>query len=411
MNMIEPVKLAFGAILAHKLRSLLTTLGIMIGVLTVIGMLALIDGLNRLVGQQLSSIGSTTLYVQKFAWVMSRAEFIETRGRKNLTVQDADAIARLAQSVQRVAPMLTLFATVRYRGQEVDGVQIIGTTPDFLTIQDYGIESGRPLTVVDEQHALQNGLVGSTIAEKLFPAIDPLGRNITINRQRFTVISTLKKKGSFFGSDQDNLIIIPLSVFMKRFSGQVTERGFESVTVVVQPLDEAHIESAKGEISSILRKIRKVPAGKPDDFNINTADELLSLYRKITTGIFGLMVGVTALSLVVGGIGIMNIMLVSVSERIREIGVRKAIGARRRDILAQFLIEAVSLSLIGGVIGMGLGFLMAWAVSHVVKLPAAVSWWSILLGFGFSAFVGVFFGWYPASRASKLNPIEALRHE
>ena len=151
---------------------------------------------------------------------------------------------------------------------------------------------------------------------------------------------------------------------MKRFSGQVTERGFESVTVVVQPLDEAHIESAKGEISSILRKIPKVPAGKPDDFNINTADELLSLYRKITTGIFGLMVGVTALSLVVGGIGIMNIMLVSVSERIREIGVRKAIGARRRDILAQFLIEAVSLSLIGGVIGMGLGFLMAWAKTN-----------------------------------------------
>lgn len=411
MNMIEPVLLAFGAIRAHKLRSLLTTLGIMIGVLTVIAMLAMIDGLNGLVGKELSSIGSTTLYVQKFAWVMSRAEFIKTRDRKNLTLQDAAAIVAQARSVERVAPMLTIFATVRYRGQEVDGVEIVGTTPDFLSIQDYGIESGRPLTVVDEQHDLQNGLIGSTIVEKLFPAIDPIGRNITINGQRFTVIAGMKKKGSFFGNDQDNLIIIPLSVFMKRFSGQVTEHGLESLTLVVEPLDAAHMASAKDEITAVLRKLRKVSPGKPDDFNINTADELLSLYQKITTGVFGLMVGVTGLSLVVGGIGIMNIMLVSVSERIREIGVRKAIGARRRDILAQFLIEAVSLSLVGGVFGTGLGFLTAWGVSHAIKLPAAVSWWSVLLGFGFSAVVGVFFGWYPASRASKLSPIEALRHE
>jgi putative ABC transport system permease protein len=411
MSIWELALLAFGAIRAHKLRSFLTTLGITIGVLTVIGMLALIDGLNKLVGEQLSSIGSTTLYVQKFAWVMNRAEFIATRGRKNITIQDADAVRDNAPSVQRVAPMLTNFTNVRYRGQEITGVQIIGTTPDFLFIQNYGIDAGRQLTVVDQAHSLQNCMIGATVMQKLFGGADPLGRQILINRQQFTVIALLSRKGSFFGNDEDNIIIIPISVFTKRFSGQITDRSLQSVTIAVQPIDDAHISSAQDEITAILRRTRKVPPEKPNDFNINTADELLSLYRKITAGVFGLMVGVTVLSLVVGGIGIMNIMLVSVSERIREIGIRKALGARRRDIRSQFLIEAITLSVVGGIIGMGLGFGLARLVSVAIKLPATVSWWSIVLGFGFSGLVGVFFGWYPAAKAAGMNPIEALRHE
>ena len=253
MSIWELALLAFGAIRAHKLRSFLTTLGITIGVLTVIGMLALIDGLNKLVGEQLSSIGSTTLYVQKFAWVMNRAEFIATRGRKNITIQDADAVRDNAPSVQRVAPMLTNFTNVRYRGQEITGVQIIGTTPDFLFIQNYGIDAGRQLTVVDQAHSLQNCMIGATVMQKLFGGADPLGRQILINRQQFTVIALLSRKGSFFGNDEDNIIIIPISVFTKRFSGQITDRSLQSVTIAVQPIDDAHISSAQDEITAILQ--------------------------------------------------------------------------------------------------------------------------------------------------------------
>jgi len=183
------------------------------------------------------------------------------------------------------------------------------------------------------------------------------------------------------------------------------------VTIAVQPLDVAHIESAKDEVTELLRRRRKVPPSRPDDFGIVTADQIMGIFKKITAGVFGLMIGVTLLSLLVGGIGIMNIMLVSVNERIKEIGIRKAIGARKRDIMQQFIIEAVTLSLVGGITGMILGFILAWLVSLVIKLPASVSWWSVLLGFGFSAAVGIFFGWYPAQRAAELDPIEALRYE
>ncbi|MCI0470972.1 MAG: FtsX-like permease family protein, partial [Candidatus Aminicenantes bacterium] len=201
--------------------------------------------------------------------------------------------------------------------------------------------------------------------------------------------------------------------YMKCISGEIRERGGfgTSVQVVVQPIDAEHVESAKDEITELLRRRRRVPPSKPDDFSINSADQLMAVYRSITAGIFGLMIGVTILSLLVGGIGIMNIMMVSVSERTREIGIRKAIGARKKDIMSQFLVEAITLSSVGGVIGMVLGFILAAIISFVIKLPSTVTWWSVLLGFGFSAAVGIFFGWYPAQKAAGFDPIEALRYE
>lgn len=411
MSFWESIRLSFNAIFSHKLRSILTTIGVMIGVMTVIGMLALIDGLNSMIANQLSSIGSNTLYVQKVGWVLNREEYLASRGRKNLTIEDAEAVQRLVQAAKRVAPMLSTSATVRFTGQVLDAVELVGTTPEYQYISEFQIESGRQLTTVDLSQSRQVAMIGATIAEELFQSRDPIGQSVLIGQHSFETIAVLKEKGELFGNDQDNVILIPISAYIKLISGPITLRGSESVTIIVEPQGPDVIDKTEDEIVSLLRRRRNLRPSEENDFSINTAEQLLQTYRTITSGVFGLMLGVTALSLVVGGIGIMNIMLVSVSERTREIGIRKAVGAKRKDILMQFLIEAVTLSCVGGLIGMVLGFIFAWAVSKIINLPAIVSWWSVLLGFGFSVIVGIFFGWYPARRAASMNPIEALRYE
>ncbi|HON11898.1 MAG TPA: ABC transporter permease [Chitinispirillaceae bacterium] len=411
MNILEAFRLALNSINTHKLRSVLTTLGVMIGVMTVIGMLALIDGLNRTVSNQLASIGSNTLYVQKHGWVMNRDEAIRARRRRNLTLEDAKDIERRLEPAQRIASMLMSTVTVRFGNRELDGVQLIGTTPEYQYITEFNIASGRQMTESDMNQSRQNAMIGKTVAEELFPSREPVGKSILVGRHRFEVTAVLEEKGSLFGNDQDNAIVIPLTTFVKLFSGPITPRGGESVTIIVKPSSPEQIDDVKGDLTRILRQRRNLKPGEEDDFSINSAEQLMTTYRTITSGIFGLMIGVTALSLIVGGIGIMNIMLVSVAERTREIGIRKAVGARKRDIHSQFLIEAVSLSVTGGIIGTVLGFMVAWAVSRFINLPAAVTWWSVVLGFLFSASVGVFFGWYPARRAASLKPIEALRYE
>lgn len=411
MSIWESVRLALKAILSHRLRSILTTIGVMIGVMTVIGMLALIDGLNRKITSQLSSIGTNILYVQKRGWILSREEMQAARGRKNLTLEDAEAVSQQVQSAQRVAPTLSGMTTVRYSGEVLDGVEIVGTTPEYQYITEFKIERGRQLTSADLNQTRQVSLIGKTVAEELFGSSDPVGNSILIGQNRFEIIAVLQAKGELFGNDQDNIIIIPISAYIKFISGPVSIRGRESVTIIVEPENPELIEKTRQEIISLLRRRRNVRPSDENDFSINTAEQLLETYRNITSGVFGLMIGVTALSLVVGGIGIMNIMLVSVTERTREIGIRRAVGAKRKDIMRQFLIEAIVLSCVGGIIGMFLGFILAWLVSQVVNLPAAVTWWSILLGFGFSVLVGMFFGWYPARRAASMDLVESLHYE
>jgi putative ABC transport system permease protein len=414
MNYWESIKLAFEAIRSHKLRSGLTTLGILIGVLAVIVMMSMIDGLNRMVTKELESIGSTTLYVQKNTWgPQDPTEYLSALKRKNLTLADAYAVRDNCPSVRRVAPNLHISTNVKYRGQEALGIHVNGTTPDDQYIGDYEVEIGRPMSYFDVEHRRQVCLIGPTVAEKLDLGADPLGKEIIIEGKRFEVIALLKTQGVFLGNDKDSYVVIPITAYMKCISGEVRERGGSgnSVQIVVQPLDAGHVESARDEVTELLRRRRRVPPSKPDDFSINSADQLMTVYRSITAGIFGLMIGVTLLSLLVGGIGIMNIMTVSVSERTREIGIRKAIGARKSDIMRQFLMEAVAVSSFGGVCGMVLGFILAALIAYAIKMPSTVTWWSVLLGFGFSAAVGIFFGWYPARRAAELDPIEALRYE
>jgi len=411
MNLRDSLRLALTTIRAHKLRSALTTLGVMIGVMTVIGMLSFIDGLNSMVSNQLAALGTNTLYVQKLPWTMARLDIDELRKRRNITIGDADAIRSSVTYAKYVAPMLSSQHAVRFRGNELNSVELVGTVPEYQLIVDIGITSGRQILDIDLNQQRMVAMIGATVARELFAERDPIGQMLTIGSRHFSVVGVLEEKGTAFGADQDNIIIIPITSYIHYFSGPITLQSTESVSILVQPQNAEVIESLKGQITSIMRRRRGLVPNAPDDFAINTAEQLLNVYRSITSGVFALMIGVTSLSLVVGGIGIMNIMLVSVSERIKEIGIRKALGARRRDIRSQFLIEAVTLSCAGGIVGMLLGFLVAFAASAITKFPVAVSIGAVLLGFGFSVFVGVFFGWFPSSRAASMNPIEALRYE
>ncbi|MDR0307027.1 MAG: ABC transporter permease [Chitinispirillales bacterium] len=411
MNLKDSLRLAFGTIRAHKLRSALTTLGVMIGVMTVIGMLSFIDGLNSMVANQLAALGTNTLYVQKLPWAMTRQDIDELRKRRSITIGDADAIRSNVTYAKYVAPMLSSSQKVMFRGSELTGVELVGTVPEYQLILDIKVDSGRQILDIDLNQQRMVAMIGATIANELFGDRDPLGQMLTIGNRHFSIIGVLAEKGTSFGVDQDNIIIIPITSFIHYFSGPITMQSEQSATILVQPQSPDAIDALKGQITGIMRRRRALAPNVPDDFSINTAEQLLNTYRAITSGVFTLMIGVTSLSLVVGGIGIMNIMLVSVSERIKEIGIRKALGARRSDIRSQFLIEAVTLSCTGGIVGMLLGFLVAFIASAITNFPVAVSFGAVLLGFGFSVFVGVFFGWFPSSRAAAMNPIEALRHE
>ncbi|MDG5816947.1 ABC transporter permease [Chitinispirillales bacterium ANBcel5] len=411
MNVTESLRLSVNTIKSHKLRAFLTTLGVMIGVMTVIGMLALIDGLNTLVASQLAALGTNTLHVERFPWTLTSRELIEYRRRPNVTMEDAEVIQQEVELAQLSAPSLSSTQTVRFEGIEVMGMQLVGTTPEYQFILEIDVAGGRQMLDVDVTQSRDVAMIGATVAEELFGARDPIGLYIRVGQVRFNVIAVLEERGTLFGADQDNMTIIPITSFTRHISGPVMARGGPSVSVLVQPPSPELMDETAEQIRSVLRRERGLRYDQEDNFSINTAEQLMETYQTLTTGVFGLMIGVTALSLVVGGIGIMNIMYVSVSERIREIGIRKAVGAKARDIRMQFLFEAVTLSCVGGAVGMLLGFIIAWGVSAIIDFPTAVSWWSIMLGFGFSVGVGVFFGWYPAKRAAGMDPIEALRYE
>ena len=406
MEIRENILQALRALKAHKLRSFLTTLGIVIGVTTVITMLSLIQGMNKSVQGQISSLGSNTFYIQKFPAIRMGRIGEKYRKRKDLTVEDAQAIARLCPAIKRVAPYAYEFpAKAKFRGEKTPYISLVGGTSAYFQVNQYNLKRGRTLTPLDVQHKRPVVLLGADITEDLFPHIDPIGKWVLIKGHKFQVVGTIEPKGNFLGQSMDDFVLIPITTLMKFYGRR------RSVTIAAEPVNVEATQLAIDQATQVLRRRRGVPYNKPNDFEIMTLDMLMDVYRKLTGSIFGAMVGMAAISLLVGGIGIMNIMLVSVTERTREIGIRKAIGARRSDILYQFLIEAITLSGIGGILGIGLGVGIGELVGAISPLPATIPLWSILLGFTFSAAVGIFFGIYPASKAAKLDPIEALRYE
>ncbi len=412
MSFWELFKLALNTFRTNRLRSFLTALGIIIGVMTVIAIVSLIQGLNYEVERQISSLGSNVIYLQKVNWGMGRVDWDEITRRPDLTIGDALALMRLPV-VQRVAPLRSRSITrINYRNRKATDIEMGGITPVYANIANYDIETGRFITAEDSMHKRMVCVIGGYIVDNLFPDEEPLGKKLVIEGKTFTVIGTLVRKGSFLGQSQDNIIFIPLSTFEKNFSAP---SGFaqlaHSLSILIEPRPGVTVERAIDAVRELMRRRHGLGYDQPDDFGINTQETLREIYRNITRVAFIVMIAVAGISLLVGGIGIMNIMLVAVAERTREIGLRKALGATTRDILYQFLLESVLLALAGGAVGIVLGISIAKIVELTGHLRAAAPLWTILLGFGFSATVGIFFGIYPASRAARLDPITALRYE
>ncbi len=401
----EGIKIAFHALKANKMRSLLTTLGIVIGITTVIGIHSIIQGLNEAFYTSISALGSDTLYIGKFSW-MSRTDWIEARNRKDITLErEGKAIKEQATLVKAVAPTVGTRTTAKYKSEKLTNVVVIGTNEDYSITSNINPEFGRNLSEGDVTHRRNVCVIGWEIADKLFKKETPLGKRISIGSHKFRVIGIVEKRGNILGHNLDTELVIPIGLFQKIFGSR------RWITIEVKVASPEILEEAKDELTGILRRVRKVPPGANNDFAINQQDMIADLYKNLTTALYAVAFGVGSIALIVGGIGIMNILLVSVTERTREIGIRKAIGAKKRDILWQFLIESISVSAVGGIIGIACGFLLAKIVASTTFLSASVSMLSVIIGFLFIALVGIFFGIFPAYKAAKLDPIEALRYE
>ncbi len=405
MNMRESVGIALGGVRANKLRSFLTLLGTIIGVASVISVVSFVEGLNQFVTQKLLNAGANVLSVDKYGFITSQEAFEEADRRPDITLADADALRSGVAHASSVVSQSGTSKVLRYRSKAMKAVSINGRSAGYDVVDDIAIEQGRHLSELDDMGRRLVCVIGPEVAEELFDNLDPLGRRVRVDRWEFEVIGVTKAKGKLLGQSQDRFVTLPIRTFAKYWQ----ERG--SFAVAVKAIDQASLPLVEQETRNILRARRHQRPGQPDAFGITTSDTWLELYRNLTGGIFIVSIGVAAISLVVGGIVIMNIMLVSVTERTKEIGVRKALGATRRDILMQFLVESTTLSLAGGVIGILIGTGLPLLVAAVSPLPAAVSIPAVLLGIVMSTLVGVFFGSYPAFQAAKLDPIEALRYE
>ncbi len=406
----ESALMAFDTLRANKLRSSLTILGVSVGVITVIFMVSIIQGLNKAFADQVESLGSNTIFISKFEPSFGRPPGPEEIHRKDLTMDDADALRREAPSVAGVSPIHRMIAvTAHYQDKQTDTPILLGVTPYYEFVQTAYAARGRFVRDFDMESRENVCVLGVDVVHALFPYEDPIDKNIRINGNPFRVVGVMEPLGSFFGQSRDNSIFIPVSTFDKYYA----EGPFPQVVffIIIRPTSRAYVKSAVDEITDILRRRRRVALGAPNDFGITSQDSLLDIYNQLTGATALVLTAISFVALMIGGIGVMNIMLVSVTERTKEIGVRKAVGATRLNILSQFLIEAVVLTAIGGLAGLAVGELFAFLVNRYSPLPAYVPIWAIAVGIGISAGVGIVFGLWPAWKAARLDPIEALRWE
>ncbi len=405
MNLRESAGIALRALQANKLRSFLTLLGTIIGVGSVIFVLSVVEGLNQYVSQKILTAGSNVFWLDKFGDAMNEEAFENALKRPDITIDDVEAIRLQSRYVSAAVAGGNAVAPVRVGNKLARGVTINGRSPGYDIVEDYAIGQGRHLSELDDRRRRPVCVIGPEVADELRIEQDPVGRRIRVGEQTLEVVGVTKAKGKLMGVTQDRFVTIPIHTFSKYWVSRFSYYAY------IKSVEQSSLPLAVQEVRNVMRARHHLAPGRPDDFGITTADTWMEVYRRITGGVFALTVGVAAISLLVGGIVIMNIMLVSVTERTREIGIRKALGARRRDILSQFLVEATTLSLAGGSVGVALGVALALLVGVVSPLPTAVSVPSLFLGVGMACFVGVFFGSYPAWRASRLDPIEALRYE
>jgi putative ABC transport system permease protein len=407
-TLLESAGIALAAIWGSKLRSLMTVLGNIVAVTSIIAVVSLIQGLNASVTSAiLNQAGADSFSVQQFPVTRSDEEFEEVRGNPRITIQEARAIKRVGgDAVAAVMAELQGSGRVTYRDRSIDNTNVHGVSSEYLEFSTFDAERGRLMSATEVETSRPVAVLGWQTADRLFGVeVDPIDKVIQLEGVHFRVVGVASKRGTVLGQSQDGYVNIPLGQFQAIFGSR------RSLSLMIKPRVLSNMPDVMDSAIVALRSARGLKPKQPNNFGLFTSDTILDIYYQATNGIFAVLVGVVALSLVVGGIVIMNIMLMVVTERTREIGLRKALGARRADIMAQMLTESVVLSIFGGVIGTLLGSGIATAISSFTPIPASVELWSVALGIGITALVGLFFGLYPASRAARLDPIEALRRE
>jgi len=407
VSLRDNVYLAADAIRAHKLRASLTMLGLTMGVATLIAVMTLVQGANSYVEQKIANLGTNVFRISRLPFAVTDfSVLVRAQRNKNIEPEDLAAVAEGCPHCQYVGASVTTPIAVRYRGRDLEDVTLIGHTPTMADIDTRTIDRGRYFTDLEDRHAAQVCLIGDHLVKEFFPGLDPIGRQIRTSGGEFTVIGTFEPIGTILGQDQDTFVIIPLTTYLHL-------RGLRnSLTLEIKAEGgQQRFVQAQDEVRMILRARRHITGNHEEDFFIGTADSYISLWQSISSAFFAVFVMVSSISAVVGGIVIMNVMLVSVTERTKEIGIRRAVGATRNDILRQFLTECVMQCIVGGLIGILLGFLSALAIRSLTSLPASVQTWVAILGVFLSSIIGIFFGIYPAAKAAKLDPVTALRTE
>jgi putative ABC transport system permease protein len=403
-SMREAVGMGLGAIKAYKLRAGLTILGVVMGIMTVTGMSSIVAGLNASMAKQIENLGASVLLIRPFA----PGEHVtdeEWRRRKSLSMDEIEVIAGLPL-VRAISPMeLIRVEMIKYGNQKVQDATIIATNAAYETVHDAFVQKGRFLSDVDVDRSSAVAVLGTDVVDALFAGLEPVDKEIFLDGRRFRVIGVMERKGKFLFQSRDNIILIPRGSIQKR------DARFNFMVADVKPLSPLVIDKSVDQIREAIRRKRKLRYMENDNFAVVTQDTLTDLYRQITGGIYMVMIAISSIGLVVGGVGVMNIMLVSVTERTREIGVRKALGAKKRDILWQFLTEAMTLTGTGGLLGIAIGGGVSWLVNKFSPFPAVIQTSWVLVAFATALAVGLFFGLWPAAKAARLDPIEALRYE
>ena len=408
MTTLEAIRIALLSLWANKLRSALTLLGVVIGVAAVIAVVTFVNGINGYVAEKIFNLGADVFIISKVTPVVTNVDqLLEGQKRKDLTMEDYQAVRESCKHCAMIGASITnTTGHVRFEEQNISDTWIRGLTPAMAQILDLDLTSGRMVNENDEENRSQVGVIGTDVVDTFFPSVDPLGKEIRVEGEVYRVIGVGKKQGTTLGQSRDNYVAIPITTYLKQFGSHTSVRISGKAAGVGVELDAA-IDEAR----AVLRARRHDSPGRPDSFAAETNASFLSIWSNLSGTFFIAMIAIAAISLLVGGIVIMNIMLVSVTERTREIGIRKAMGARRQDVLLQFLIESATMALVGGLLGVLFGIVFAKGITAIIGMPSEIKLWAVGAGLLVSTSVGVFFGVYPARRAAMLDPIAALRFE